>query len=505
MTGDPAEGRLMENTRKGGENAVGGKKHRTGKLKYGTVSALMLALVLAALVALNVGVQALEKKNGWRIDLSFNAITSQSSETVEILKTLKDPVRIYALFQKGNEDAPLMELLDRYSAASDLVTWEQVDPALNPALLRRFTTDTTMPGSDSLIVFCEKTGRFRVLGPEDYVSLGMDTETGVYTYTGWTYERSITGAIVYVTRERIPQAVIIQGHGEMDGETLSAFDGLLTANQYEVSYADLTDAGYTPDPEDLLLFFCPLRDLTEAELKKLTDFAGKGGSFLFACDYSDPLERMPNYSALLRSYGFLPRDGIVIADAEDPNSYYNGNQVWLLPAMCPTDLTMDLIASGASHTLFPGARAFEEPGEGDRNLMTSVVLRSGETSYLKALTEETTTMERAEGEPQGAFPLALEARRVTSDGYISRAFIIGCGAAVADSQLYSMTDSQQLTIRVLEFLLRLDATDLKIMAREAVRPSLGTASTNLGSVLLVALPLSVLFAALLVLGPRRDR
>ena len=136
MTGDPAEGRLMENTRKGGENAVGGKKHRTGKLKYGTVSALMLALVLAALVALNVGVQALEKKNGWRIDLSFNAITSQSSETVEILKTLKDPVRIYALFQKGNEDAPLMELLDRYSAASDLVTWEQVDPALNPALLR---------------------------------------------------------------------------------------------------------------------------------------------------------------------------------------------------------------------------------------------------------------------------------------------------------------------------------------------------------------------------------
>ena len=195
----------------------------------------------------------------------------------------------------------------------------------------------------------------------------------------------------------------------------------------------------------------------------------------------------------------------MIADAEDPNSYYNGNQVWLLPAMCPTDLTMDLIASGASHTLFPGARAFEEPGEGDRNLMTSVVLRSGETSYLKALTEETTTMERAEGEPQGAFPLALEARRVTSDGYISRAFIIGCGAALADSQLYSMTDSQQLTIRVLEFLLRLDATDLKIMAREAVRPSLGTASTNLGSVLLVALPLSVLFAALLVLGPRRDR
>ena len=68
-----------------------------------------------------------------------------------------------------------------------------------------------------------------------------------------------------------------------------------------------------------------------------------------------------------------------------------------------------------------------------------------------------------------------------------------------------MTDCQQLVIRVMEFLLHMDATDLSIMAKDAVRPSLGTASTGLGSVLLVALPLSVLLAALLILGPRRDR
>ena len=42
------------------------KKYHTGKLKYGSVSALMIVMVLAALIALNAGVYALEKKKGWR-------------------------------------------------------------------------------------------------------------------------------------------------------------------------------------------------------------------------------------------------------------------------------------------------------------------------------------------------------------------------------------------------------------------------------------------------------
>ena len=482
------------------------KKHKTGKLKYGSVSAVMIVMVLAALIALNVGVYALEKKQGWRIDLSFNGITSQSQETAEVLKQLQDPVQIWALFRKGDEDAPLMELLDRYAAASDKITWKQVDPAVNPALLNRFTTDSVTPGSNDVIVYCEKTDRFRILGPDDYVSVGMDTETGEYTYTGWTYERSLTGAIAYVTKERIPRAVILQGHGEMDPDTLQYFQGLLEANQYEVAFEDLTVSSYTPNPEDLLIFFSPVRDLTEPELQKLSDFAAKGGSFLFSCDYTDPTGSMPNYSALLRTYGFKPLEGIVIADTADEGTYYDKEHpYWLLPEMCSTDLTLSLITAGANHLLLPGARAFEEPEESDRNLTAATVLRSGKTAYRKVLTAQTSSIDKTAEDEEGAFPLALEARRVTTEGYVSRAFIIGCSAALADQQVFAMTDSQQVTIRVMEFLLKTDASDLMIAPKEAIRPALGTASTGFGSILLVALPLSVLFAALLILGPRRSR
>jgi len=475
------------------------------KRKEKWFSGAMMILLAASLIALNIAADSLEKKYGWRMDFSFNSISTHSAVTKDTLEKLKTPVHIYALFRKGDEDAPLLELLDRYAAESGMVTWERKDPSLEPALIARYSTDRETPGENSLIVTCAETGRWRILGPGDYVSLGMDPETGEYTYSGWTYERSITNAISYVSRESVPRIVIVQGHGEMDGETLQHFDGLLTANRFEVTYCDLTDPDYTPDPGDVLAFFSPQRDLNQEEMEKVTAFAGQGGSFLFTCDYADPIGKMPGYAALLRSYGFIPQEGIVLADRADSGTYYNGNRIYLIPEMCSTDITMDLIGSGADSLLMPGARSFEETEETDRNLTAATVLRSGETAYRKTLTAEATNMEKEETDPEGAFALALEARRITTEGYVSRAFIIGCGATMTDEQIYAMTDSQQMVIRVAEFLLDTEASDLDILARQAVRTTLGIGSIGPGAVLVAALPAGVVLAALLVLIRRRNR
>ena len=466
-------------------------------------AALLAVILSAALVALNIGTDQMEKRFGWRADFSFNSISTHSEVTRDTLEHLEHPVHLYALFRKGDEDAPLIELLNRYAAASSLVTWEQVDPSLNPMLLSRFATETETPGENSLIVFCEATGRWRILGPEDYVSVSMDTETGEYTYSGWTYERSVTNAISWVTRERVPRVVIVQGHGELDGETLEHFDGLLTANRFEVVYMDLTDPSAELSSGDLLVFFSPRRDLNAQEMEKVKAFAAGGGSFLFTCDYSDPTDKMPSYLSLLRSYGFVPLDGIVMADRDDPATYYNGTRMYLIPEMCSTDITVDLIASGADSLLLPGCRAFAEPEETDRNLIASTLLRSGKTAYLKQITGDSTTLDKTESDPEGSFTLALQARRVTEAGYVSRACIAGCSGAFVNEQVYTMTDIQQFIVRVAEFLLDLEASDLDILAKEALRPALGTESIGPGAVLLTLLPAAVLLAALLILVKRK--
>ena len=476
------------------------EKHRTGKLKYGSVSALMLAMVLIALIALNAGIYALEKNKGWRIDLSFNGILSQSADTKAVIESLDKPVEIYALFRKASEREwpELQELLDKYAAASDRITWKQVDPMVDQLLVNRFSTDNAVPVEGNLIVWCEQTNRFRIVGGEDFIGQGFDIETGELVYENLTFESSITSAIAYVVRDRVAKAVIMQGHDEYQLEFLTDFQNLLEANQFEVVYQDLKEEGYTPNPEDLLIFFDPLKDLTETELKTLTEFAGKGGSFLFACDTDVSMDNMPRYMTLLRSYGFEPLEGFAEASQVDRNSYYE-SQTYLVPEMCSTDITMDLVGTDRDFLILPGARAFAEPEEGDRNLVISVVLRAAGTAVIR--TDTTVTA------PDGTegFPLALQARRVTNEGYVSRAFIIGSGYTLTDKGLYSITRSQELTVNVMDFLMQQGVTGLNIAPKDAARPGLKTESLNLGSILLIALPLSVLFAALLILGPRKNR
>ena len=132
-------------------------KFKTGKWKYGSVSALMLAMILLALIALNAGVYALEKNKGWRIDLSFNGVLSQSAETKAVIESLDKPVEIYALFRKAQEREwlELQELLDKYAAASDKISWKQVDPTVDPVFLDRFSTDNLVPSETNLVIWCE--------------------------------------------------------------------------------------------------------------------------------------------------------------------------------------------------------------------------------------------------------------------------------------------------------------------------------------------------------------
>ena len=482
------------------------EKHGTGKWKYGSISALMLAMVLIALIALTVGAYTLEKKKGWRLDFSFNGILSQSAETKAVLDQVKDPVEIYAVFRKSKEREDglieMQELLDKYAAASDNISWKLVDPALNPTLLKRFTTENVTPGENTLIVWCEKTGRFRVVGGEDFMSQQFDLETGEITMSGLTYESAITSAIAYVIRERVPQVVILQGHREYTSEDLVYFESLLKANQYNVVYQDLKESAYSPDPADLLIFFSPEMDLTETELERLTDFAAKGGSFLFVSEYNEPLEKMPNYLTLMRSYGIVPLDGMVVADQADADSYYR-YLYYLHPEMCSTDLTIGLIATGSDYLLLDGARGFAAPEEGDRNLSVDEVLRSGETAFLKA--SNALTSVKDPDDKSGPFSLALQAYRVTTDGYVSRAFAIGDSAVLIGREQYEYTSSMEFTIRIMDYLLQMDESGVNVSAKDIVRPGLKNTSSSLGSILLIALPLTVLLAALLVLGPRKNR
>ena len=69
------------------------KPVKTGKGRYRRISALLAAVVAASLVAVNIGAERLEKKYGWRTDLSFNSISTHSAVTKDTLDNLQHPVQ----------------------------------------------------------------------------------------------------------------------------------------------------------------------------------------------------------------------------------------------------------------------------------------------------------------------------------------------------------------------------------------------------------------------------
>ncbi|MBR4082461.1 MAG: hypothetical protein IKK21_11815, partial [Clostridia bacterium] len=115
------------------------------------------------------------------------------------------------------------------------------------------------------------------------------------------------------------------------------------------------------------------------------------------------------------------------------------------------------------------------------------------------------SIHQADGDAQGPFALGLQATRVTEAGYVSKAVILGCSTLLTSSQVHAMTDAQEFIVTVMQYLAGSQVIDLDIMAKTAVRPQLSVASTRLGSMILVCLPVAVAAAAMIVLLPRRRR
>ena len=487
---------------KHGISALGGRLRR---LRGGALPTALLALLLGAGLALNLLAGALEQRYALRVDNSFNALTTSSETTRSVLRELRHPVHVWALYSRGSEDEAVLALLERYAAMSDQFTWEQADVTVNPTLLTRFraATESESLGNDCLVVWCEATDRYRALSYTDFIGQSFDPETGAYEYASWTYEQALTSAVVYVTQEQVRRVMILQGQGELDASAAEPLAALWDANALEVAYFALGTTETELTPEDLLVVLSPQRDLTDDELRRLTDFALDGGSILFTCDFTDRTARMPNYLTLLRYYGFAPKEGVVIAAESDRAGYYDSNRMYLIPRMASTEITAPMVAANTATLLLLGSRAFDWPEEADAALETAVVLRSGEDAYLRSLGDGRLSLEKCEQDEEGPFALALSARRVTERGEVSRAFILGSSTLLTSSDLYAMTDAEEFIIRVTEYLLGERQPAADIMAKNAIRPGLTARSVFGGTLAAILLPVGVAFAAFAVLSWRR--
>ncbi len=480
-------------------------RFREPRWRHGKLGALLMAGFIAICVLLNVGVKALEDEYGWKQDLSFNSYATTGSETKAAMNRLDNDVELYLLYQNGAVDSQLLALLERYEVLSDRVTVTTIDLNTNPGIVARFEPDFTHPiEADTVIVYCPQTGRYKLLNYyEDFITQSYNIETGQFELAGLAYEKSLTEAIVYVTQDQIPTIGVLQGHGELNEESLSVLINFLKSNNCDVRTVNLLQ-GDTLEGVDLLLIAAPQKDFTEGELETISDYALEGGNMFVLRDYTDPIDSMPNYQALLRSYGVVPLTGVVIAGAEDKGSYHE-EQLQLLPYMVELDMTQPLLQGGMDILLMPAASAFETPGEPTDTLTVGTVLKTGPNAYVRNIFDGNESIDRQPDDVHGELSVALISHRMHANGNISRMFIAGCSSTFINEYVFQRTYAEEFILMLMNELLPQKTITLDIMASAAVRPALTVGSQTTGIVLTVAVPLLVLLVGLCVLLPRRSR
>ena len=477
---------------------------RRPKWRFGSYSAMVMALLVAIGILLNIGVNSLETTYGWRRDFSFNGYTMTGDETEAALSTLTEPITLYLLYHSDDLDSQLYEVLMRYQRLSDMITVKTVDLAKNPGFISLFEGDLQSSiTTDTVVVSCESTGRYKVLGYGEFITQGYNINTGSFEIAGLAYEKSVTEALLYVSQSTVPVIGISQGHGELSTDTLETLINFLQSNSYDVETVNLL-AGDTLDTIDLLIIADPYKDFTQNEIETLKTYAQNGGSFFVIRDYTDPLD-LQNYQSLLRSYGVEPLPGIVVAGEEDAGSYY-GERIYLLPYFNYMDMTLPLIESGMDVLLLVGASAFEAPDDqSDASLSAATVLKSGVNAYVRNTTSGDGSIEFQEGDRKGEQTLAILSARMHANGNISRMFAIGNSTVFTDEYIYQRTFNQEFILQLLYELLPQKNVSLNIIAKTALHPGLTVQSTGPAVALLASLPVLLLLLALFVLMPRRNR
>ncbi len=476
---------------------------RKPKWRFGSYSALIMGMLVAIGTLLNIGIDNLETNYGWRRDYSFNGYTATGEETQAALDTLNEPVTLYLLYQSNDLDSELYEVLMRYHYLSDLITVTTVDLATNPGFITKFEGDLqSSVTTDSVVISCEATGRYKILSYDDFITQGYSIDSGTFETAGLAYEKKVTEALLYVTQTDVPVIGISQGHGELSTDTLQLLIDFLKANGYEVKTVSLI-AGDTLDGVDLLLIADPYKDFSADEIETLKAYAQEGGNFFIIRDYTDPTD-LSNYQGLLRSYGVVPLPGIVVASQKDTGSYY-GERIYLLPYFNYMDMTLPLIESDTDILLLVGASAFETPGDTDASLSAATVLKSGVNAYLRDLSTGDGSIDYQEGDVTGELSLAILSARMHVNGNISRLFAIGNSTVFTDEYIYQRTFNQQFILQLMSELLPQKSISLDIIAKAALHPGLSVQSPAPAIALLASLPLLILLLALFVLMPRRNR
>ncbi len=378
------------------------------KFKHSFFSTIMLFLVIDILIVVNLFADIINI----RVDLTKDKLYSISGETKEILNSIDKEVKIYALFRNDSTDVytdMCKEILNGYSK-NKYIKVEYKDPILYPNFANKYSKNGEQIAESSIIV--EYGERFRVIQPEDLVTLEMNYELGVQEVKSVNVEPQVSNAIIYVTSEFTPIIYNVSNHQEHT--VPEKFIKEISLSNYEFKQLDLSTDEKIPNDCSIIFVTTPLDDWTDNETAKVREYLKNGGSAIFLMDLSN--SRLPNLSGLLWEYG-IQMGGYLVVEANKDS--YMENQTNIIPNFVKNKVT-DIIGSNYK-VVIPYSQSIKEADNKRNNITISPILTTSQMSYEKS-DPNAISIDKETGDNVGVFNLAVA---VTDDSIGTKLIIVG--------------------------------------------------------------------------------
>ncbi len=448
---------------------------------YGTNSLVLSALFVGIVVVINWIAAQTPQLHG-RLDLTANKQHTLSEQTINVLKSLNEPVQVTGFFTPNSlqSETDAANLIKDYQVYSGKLTYRAIDPQANPAAARQYGIV-----QDATLVF-ERGSR----------------QEKVFTFD----ESSFTNAILKVTQAQQPAIYFTTGHGEIsptdsDVTGLSDVQTFLQQSNYKVDVLNLatitatqTISGGLPADTSAVVIASPTKAFAPADEQRLKTYLDNGGRVLLMID----LQEDPGLKDLLQAWGIALRNDLVL----DPALNYRGQDAIPVVATFPThDVTHNLQNLGV---FFPGVRSMTEITGTKTSpvaLFTTSDQACGKTDFAAIQNQQQIQCDPAKDE-KGPFVLgyAVESTPTTPNAKPSRLIVIG-NASFASNQVLRNQDSsgnRQLVINMIGWLAGQEQL-IAIPPKEAGTFPLNATSNR--DVLFILLSNVVLIpAALLIIG-----
>ncbi len=332
-------------------------KKNTGmsrKLRYGGVTAVLTAAIIAIVIIVNVAFSALSQKFVWYTDLSTPLYFTLSEELIKTLKEGDESFADESLADgsvspiekvdemrkefkeahpelsdeelKNHKDYPMINIIlcddaiewtgddlgmqwvwktaaDIQEKFKEYIKIEYVDIIRNPTRVSKYGSEIA---PDDVIIECGD--EFRVRSLQNFYMFDTDGTTA-WAYNG---EKIFAACIMSVTRSSSPLALFTIGHGEEKNADITAQAQVLANAGYEVDTIDLSKVSDTnPIPEDcrLIIVSSPETDFLEPdgknnidETKVIEDFLDNGNSLMVLMSHKVNY-RLNNLEDLLEEWG----------------------------------------------------------------------------------------------------------------------------------------------------------------------------------------------------------